>query len=101
MKLHVQRSFHDSAFTKSVWVLNPNITTDIYFTRHYPCLLLYIPVTIRVTVDAYSEPVCKWVSRCTSLYGLQDVNALETGFPENLLFTFKSGKPAQKYFKYT
>lgn len=86
MKLHVQRSFHDSAFTKSAWVLNPNITIDIYFTRHNPCLLRYIPVSIQVAVDAYSEP---WVSRCTSPCGLQDINALENGFSQNLvLFCF-------------
>ena len=55
MKLHVQRSFHNSAFTKSERVLNPNITIDIYFTRHNPCLFLYIAVTIHVAVDAYSD----------------------------------------------
>lgn len=24
-------------YKQSVWVLNPNITIDIYFTRHDPC----------------------------------------------------------------
>lgn len=24
-------------YKQSVWVLNPNITIDIYFTRHIPC----------------------------------------------------------------
>lgn len=55
---------------KVLRVLNPNITTDIYFTRLDPCILLYIPVTIHNAVDAYSKPLYKWVSRCTSLYGL-------------------------------
>lgn len=66
----------------------PKYYNYIYSTRHNPRLLLYIPVTIHVGVDAYYEPLYKWVSQCTSPYGLKDISAVESGFPENFFFFF-------------
>lgn len=60
----------------------------IYFTRHNPCLPLYIPVTIHLVVDVYYEPLHKWISQCTSSNGLQDISARETGSTENLFLFF-------------
>lgn len=60
----------------------PKYYNYIYFTRHNPCLLLYIPFTNHVGVDAYYETY-KWVSQCTSPYGLKDISALQTGPPQN------------------
>lgn len=85
MKSHVQRLIQDSAF-KSCKGFKPKYYNDIYFTRHNPCLLLYIPVTNHVGVDAYYEPSYRWVSQCTSPKGLKDISAFQTGLPQNVFF---------------
>lgn len=69
------------------------------FHKTFPCWFIYIPIIIHIAVDAYSEQLFKEVSQCIYLFCPQDINALKAGLL--LYFFFKSGKPAQKYFKYT